>query len=211
MIVIAAMLFTTSTTLAATSPSTTTTTRSPTNTNTSSPTATPIQAPTTSAPTFLAKDVGTAAPAFFGFAGAFLALVLSNIGAALGICDAGIGLATIGPMTPELVMKNIIPVVLAGVSGVYGLIIAVLISINITKPEGDMNVYTWNKAWRAFNAGLCVGGSGLWAGWSIGVVSRIGIKCVGLNPNLFTPMILILGGPGAVALFGLIVGLILLG
>jgi hypothetical protein len=30
------------------------------------------------------SDVGTASPAFFGFAGAVLALLLSNIGAAIG-------------------------------------------------------------------------------------------------------------------------------
>lgn len=33
-----------------------------------------------------------------------------------------------GVMRPELVMKSIVPVVMAGVLGIYGLIIAVIIS-----------------------------------------------------------------------------------
>jgi V-type H+-transporting ATPase proteolipid subunit len=35
-----------------------------------------------------------------------------------------------GVMRPELVMKSIVPVVMAGVLGIYGLIIAVIISTN---------------------------------------------------------------------------------
>ena len=33
-----------------------------------------------------------------------------------------------GVMRPELVMRNIIPVVMAGVIGIYGLIIAVIVA-----------------------------------------------------------------------------------
>ena len=38
------------------------------------------------------------------------------------------GIASMGVMRPELVMKSIVPVVMAGVLGIYGLIIAVIIS-----------------------------------------------------------------------------------
>jgi ATP synthase proteolipid subunit len=37
-------------------------------------------------------------------------------------------------MRPELVMKSIVPVVMAGVLGIYGLIIAVIISTNSEPP-----------------------------------------------------------------------------
>ena len=39
-----------------------------------------------------------------------------------------------GVMRPELVMKSIVPVVMAGVLGIYGLIIAVIISTGSTPP-----------------------------------------------------------------------------
>ena len=61
--------------------------------------------------------------------GAAFALVFSNLGAAYGTGKSGIGIATIGVGRPELVMKSIVPIVMAGVLGIYGLIIAVIIAI----------------------------------------------------------------------------------
>lgn len=49
-------------------------------------------------------------------------------GAAYGTAKSGVGIASMGVMRPELVMKSIVPVVMAGVLGIYGLIIAVIIS-----------------------------------------------------------------------------------
>ena len=42
-----------------------------------------------------------------------------------------------GVMRPELVMKSIVPVVMAGVLGIYGLIIAVIISTGVIAPGGE--------------------------------------------------------------------------
>ncbi len=52
---------------------------------------------------------------------------LLDIGAAYGTAKSGVGIASMGVMHPGLVMKNIIPVVMAGVLGIYGLIVAVII------------------------------------------------------------------------------------
>jgi V-type H+-transporting ATPase 16kDa proteolipid subunit len=62
----------------------------------------------------------TSAP-FFGFAGITAALTLSNIGAAYGTAKAGVGIMSMGVMNPGAVIKNVIPVVLAGILGIYGL------------------------------------------------------------------------------------------
>ena len=51
-----------------------------------------------------------------------------GLGAAYGTAKSGVGIASMGVMRPELVMKSIVPVVMAGVLGIYGLIIAVIIS-----------------------------------------------------------------------------------
>ncbi|KAG2288244.1 hypothetical protein Bca52824_047848 [Brassica carinata] len=48
---------------------------------------------------------------FFGFLGAAAALVFSS--------KSGVGVASMGVMRPELVMKSIVPVVMAGVLGIY--------------------------------------------------------------------------------------------
>jgi V-type H+-transporting ATPase proteolipid subunit len=81
------------------------------------------------APGVAATDGDQVAP-FFGFMGAMSALVFANMGAAYGTAKSGVGIASMGVMRPELVMKSIVPVVMAGVLGIYGLIIAVIISTN---------------------------------------------------------------------------------
>ena len=64
------------------------------------------------------------APAL-GFGGAAVALIFSSLGSAYGTGKAATGVSAIGVHDPGLVMKMLIPVVMAGVLGIYGLIIAV--------------------------------------------------------------------------------------
>ena len=54
-------------------------------------------------------------------------LLLLDIGAAYGTAKSGVGISSMGVMNPGLVMRCIIPVVMAGVLGIYGLIVAVII------------------------------------------------------------------------------------
>ncbi|XP_042467434.1 V-type proton ATPase 16 kDa proteolipid subunit-like [Zingiber officinale] len=83
---------------------------------------------------------------FFGFLGAAAALIFScnfpqfrrplsrtpiPMGAAYGTAKSGVEVASMGVMRPEFMMKSIVPVVMAGVLGIYGLIIAVIISTGI--------------------------------------------------------------------------------
>ena len=51
---------------------------------------------------------------------------VTDFGAAYGTAKSGVGIASMGVQKPELVMKAIVPVVMAGVIGIYGLIIAVI-------------------------------------------------------------------------------------
>lgn len=45
-------------------------------------------------------------------------------------------------MRPELIMKSIIPVVMAGIIAIYGLVVAVLIANNISPPgSGGYKLY----------------------------------------------------------------------
>lgn len=55
-------------------------------------------------------------------------MALANLGAAYGTAKSGAGISGMGVSRPDLVMKALIPVVMAGVVGIYGLIIAVIIS-----------------------------------------------------------------------------------
>ena len=53
--------------------------------------------------------------------------VVSALGAAYGTAKSGTGIAAMSVMRPELIMKSIIPVVMAGIIAIYGLVVAVLI------------------------------------------------------------------------------------
>ena len=64
---------------------------------------------------------------FFGAMGITSALVFANLGAAYGTAKSGVGIVSVAVLKPELLFRSIIPVVMAGVLGMYGMIIAILL------------------------------------------------------------------------------------
>uniref|UniRef100_A0A8D3ACB6 V-type proton ATPase proteolipid subunit n=1 Tax=Scophthalmus maximus TaxID=52904 RepID=A0A8D3ACB6_SCOMX len=110
---------------------------------------------------------------FFAVMGASAAMVFSALGAAYGTAKSGTGIAAMSVMRPELIMKSIIPVVMAGIIAIYGLVVAVLIANNISER------ITLYKSFLHLGAGLSVGLSGLAAGFAIGIVGdRACMTCV---------------------------------
>jgi len=69
----------------------------------------------------------TGPEAFFGFMGVACALVFANLGAAYGTAKSGVGISSMGVLKPELIIRSIIPVVMAGILGIYGLIVSVIL------------------------------------------------------------------------------------
>uniref|UniRef100_A0A8C6LX87 V-type proton ATPase proteolipid subunit n=1 Tax=Nothobranchius furzeri TaxID=105023 RepID=A0A8C6LX87_NOTFU len=116
--------------------------------------------------------------------GASAAMVFSALGAAYGTAKSGTGIAAISVMRPELIMKSIIPVVMAGIIAIYGLVVAVLIANNIS------DKITLYKSFLHLGAGLSVGLSGLAAGFAIGIVGDAGVKGTAQQPQLFVDCIL---------------------
>ncbi|RLN70155.1 hypothetical protein BBJ28_00000279 [Nothophytophthora sp. Chile5] len=173
----------------------------------------------------LVADVCPSSASFFGFMGVASALVFAStfvccvlryclslavyLGAAYGTAKSGVGIASMGVMRPDLAMRNIIPVVMAGVLGIYGLIVAVIIQGSIDPPNGNSPKYGSYTGFAHLAAGLCCGLSGLAAGMAIGVVGDAGVRAVGQQEKLFVNMILILIFAEALGLYGLIVALIL--
>nr|BAJ90634.1 predicted protein [Hordeum vulgare subsp. vulgare] len=110
---------------------------------------------------------------FFGFLDAAAALVFSCMGAAYGTAKSGVGVASMGVMRPELVMKSIVPVVMAGVLGIYGLIIAVIISTGINPKAKPYFLF---DGYAHLSSGLACGLAGLAAGMAIGIVGDAGVR-----------------------------------
>jgi len=141
---------------------------------------------------------------FFAYIGVASAIVFSNMGAAYGTAKSGVGISSMGVMNPQLV-RNMIPVVMAGVLGIYGLIISVILTGNIQESSS----YNEYKAYAHLASGLSVGLSALGAGMAIGIVGDAGVRANGQQPRLFVGMILILIFAEALGLYGLIVAIVL--
>ncbi|KAJ2707468.1 v-type proton ATPase 16 kDa proteolipid subunit 2 [Coemansia spiralis] len=142
---------------------------------------------------------------FFGFMGVAAAIVFSSAGAGYGTAKAGIGITGAGTFRPAIIMRALIPVVMAGIIAVYGLVASVLIS-------GDMDPRSKYSLFSGFihlASGLCVGLTGLAAGWCIGIVGDMGVRGFAKEPRLFVGMVLILIFAEVLGLYGLIVSLIL--
>ena len=70
----------------------------------------------------------------YGALGIAAALIFSNLGAAYGTAKSGIAIVEVASTRPELIFRCIIPVVMAGILGMYGMIIAI-----IMKGQGKLN------------------------------------------------------------------------
>lgn len=59
--------------------------------------------------------------------------IIPALGAAYGTAKSGSGIASMAVMRPDLIMKSIIPVVMAGILAIYGLVMAILIAGEVNK------------------------------------------------------------------------------
>merc|ERR1719434_188812 len=101
-------------------------------------------------------------------------------------------------------MKSMVPVVMAGIIAIYGVVVAVLIAGQL-----ESTGYTLYQGFVHLGAGLSVGLSGLAAGYAVGVVGDAGVRGTAQQPRLFVGMILILIFAEVLGLYGLIVALLL--
>lgn len=120
----------------------------------------------------------------FGYMGAAGCMILANFGSAWGTWKAGCGVCKMGISYPSGIIKNIVPIVMAGVLGIYGLIVAVIITQSIKTPGPDgSTTYSLYSGYAHLAAGLCCGFSCLAAGGTIGVIGEVGVQCFGLKAS----------------------------
>jgi V-type H+-transporting ATPase proteolipid subunit len=138
---------------------------------------------------------------FFAYMGIAAAIIFANLGSAYGTAKTGVGICSMGVLRPELIFKSVIPVVMAGILGIYGLIVGVILNQKI---EANINFL---NAYKLLGAGLCCGLSSLAAGLAIGIVGDAGVRANAQQEKVFIGMILILIFAEAVALYGFIISL----
>ena len=142
---------------------------------------------------------------FFGYMGIATALVFANLGAAYGTAKSGVGICSMGVLKPDLIIKSVIPVIMAGILGIYGLIVAVILQGKISSNQN----YSFKEGFAHLSSGLCCGLSSLGAGIAIGIGGDAGVRALGQQDRIFVGMMLILIFAEALGLYGLIVALIM--
>ncbi len=101
-------------------------------------------------------------PTFWAGLGAGLSVLLSAIGAGLGIGLSGPAIAGAGVERPEVMLKTFIATILAEALAIYGLVVGLLSVFDITAS------LTIEKSVRIFAAGLTMGAAALGSGFGIG-------------------------------------------
>ena len=124
---------------------------------------------------------------FFGTLGVTAAMIFTAAGSAYGTAKAGTGIASMAVARPDLVMKAIIPVVMAGIVAIYGLVVAVIINGKVGPTNSN---YQLADGFSQFAGGLVCGLCGLAAGYAIGIAGDAGVRGLSQQPRLFVGMIL---------------------
>ena len=88
-----------------------------------------------------------------------------DLGAAYGTAKSGVGISSMGVLKPELIFKSIVPIIMAGILGIYGLIVAVILQGNSNLFNTNLLVggssYDDKQGYQFFSSGLCCGLSSL--------------------------------------------------
>ena len=153
----------------------------------------------------IAADTDVQTQYFFAYVGIACALVFANLGASYGTAKSAVGIASLAVIDPGKIFQGLIPIIMAGILGIYGVIIAVIATSkvkagNIEEKDGYMYL----------GAGLSCGLSALAAGLAIGVAGDAGVRAYAQTDAIFVGMILILIFAEAIGLYGLIVSIIMI-
>jgi len=116
-------------------------------------------------------------------AGAASAAILAGIGSAIGVGIAGQAGAGVVSEDPDKFGNVLLLQALPGTQGIYGLLIAFIIVLNIGVVDGNMKELTLYQGWALFIAGLPIGIVGLLSAIYQGKVCAAGIYLTAKRPE----------------------------
>lgn len=117
---------------------------------------------------------------------------------------------------PRIQSKNLISIILCEACGIYGLIIALLVSTQ-KKPTGDPNgIYVDKETYQAaehagyasFWVGFCVGLSNIFCGLCVGVLGSSTALVTAQNGSTFISMLIVIIFASAIGLYAVIIGIV---
>ena len=154
----------------------------------------------------MAAEDCTIVASFFSFLGIACALAFTSIGSGYGTAKSAIGVFAVCAMHPEFIYRGLMPIIMAGIVGIYGLVTAVIIAPSV-KDTG----YSLFNGYANLAGGLSVGLTGLASGMCIGVAGDAAARAMAEQPRLIMGAMLILIFGEVLGLYGFIVSIILNG
>jgi V-type H+-transporting ATPase proteolipid subunit len=142
---------------------------------------------------------------FFAYLGIGCALAFTALGSAFGTFRSAAGLFAVCAVHPDMIYRALMPIIMAGIVGIYGLVAAIIVAPGMEYP------YPLYKGYANLAGGLSVGFCGLASGVCIGVSGDVAVRAMADQPRLLMGAMLILIFGEVLGLYGFIVAIILSG
>ncbi|MCK5128999.1 MAG: V-type ATP synthase subunit K [Clostridiales bacterium] len=115
----------------------------------------------------------------YGFIGAAFAAIVAGIGSAIGVSIAGQAATGVIAEDPDKFGRVLLLQLLPGTQGIYGLVVALMIMLNLGVFAGDLIAITETKGMILMVGAIPTGVVGLFSAIYQGKVSAAGIQLVG--------------------------------
>jgi len=149
-------------------------------------------------------------PIVWAASGIGLSIVLSVIGAALGISISAPAIAGAGTERPETVSKTLIATILAEALAIYGLVVGLLSIFRLTSlTEAGDPVAAANAGFRLFFGGLTMGIAAVAAGFGVGTSGAAMAAATAEKPELFSRTVVPLILSEALGIYAFVAALLL--